>query len=141
MLCGMKFLGTAAILLAALGMAVPDDASARGRSGGRGFSQSGGHVGSGHAGHAHHARPHFATRVFIAAPILAVPAFYPRPYYYAPAPVYYQPAPVYIEQYPSAPQSYWYYCAPARAYYPYVGECPGGWQRVVPHNNPPPPAG
>ena len=61
--------------------------------------------------------------------------------YYYPPPGYYAPAPVYMEQYPAAPQTYWYYCAPAGAYYPYVGDCPGGWQRVVPHNNPPPPAG
>ena len=30
---------------------------------------------------------------------------------------------------PAAPQ-YWYYCKPARAYYPYVSTCPSGWQRV-----------
>ncbi len=30
------------------------------------------------------------------------------------------------------PQGYWYYCADAQAYYPYVKECPAGWQRVTP---------
>lgn len=68
---------------------------------------------------------------------------YPPPYYYPP---YYppvvveRPAPVYIEQAPAvvaapapAPQTaYWYYCAAARGYYPYVKECPGGWQKVLP---------
>jgi hypothetical protein len=68
---------------------------------------------------------------------------YPRYYYPPAAPVYYQPAvavpaapPVYIERgnaAPSAaPQDHWYYCPDARAYYPYVKECPGGWQRMVP---------
>ena len=31
---------------------------------------------------------------------------------------------------------YWYYCPASRAYYPYVRECAGGWQRV-PRNRPP----
>ncbi len=86
-------------------------------------------------------------------PIYA-PGYYPAPYYgypYAypaygyPAPVYGYPAtvigssspPVYIEQgvaqaapAPSQVQGDWYYCADSRAYYPYVGECPAGWQRV-----------
>ena len=69
------------------------------------------------------------------------------PYYYPPAYVY---PPVYVPPpYPApvvaAPQSYiqepiqqaptpsyWYYCEGARAYYPYVKECPGGWLTVVP---------
>jgi len=45
---------------------------------------------------------------------------------------------VYVEQ-PPAPQAqphqpagWWYYCADAAAYYPYVKECPAGWQRVAP---------
>ena len=49
---------------------------------------------------------------------------------------------VYIEQ-PDPETSteeqtnYWYYCKKSRTYYPYVKECPGGWQRVTPQ--PPPP--
>jgi hypothetical protein len=38
-----------------------------------------------------------------------------------------QPAPA-----PAPQQGYWYYCSDAQAYYPYVKECPGGWQRVSP---------
>jgi hypothetical protein len=74
------------------------------------------------------------------------PAYYPAPYYY---PAYYPPAyypPVVVQQAPttyveraepapqaSAPASnYWHYCQDSRAYYPYVKECPGGWQRVSP---------
>jgi len=66
---------------------------------------------------------------------------YPYPYsYYQPQPVIVvPPAPVYVEQ-PSPrppvasrlPSGYWYYCASARAYYPYVSECPEAWQPVPP---------
>lgn len=73
--------------------------------------------------------------------------YYPSPYYY-PYP-YYPPVmavpsqpPVYIEQ-GSAQQApatsenyYWYHCDKPDGYYPYIKECPGGWQKVVP--TPPP---
>ena len=40
----------------------------------------------------------------------------------------------------TAPQSeqasFWYYCNDAKAYYPYVRECPSGWQKVVPQTVP-----
>lgn len=63
---------------------------------------------------------------------------YPYPYYDYPyyPPVVVAPAapPVYIEQGsgPAPQTNYWYYCNASRAYYPYVKECPGGWQQVVP---------
>ena len=72
------------------------------------------------------------------------PYYYP-PYAYYPAPVVVQQQPVYIEQNapqtPSQPQpqaqpqessGYWYFCAEPNGYYPYVKECPMGWQRVAP---------
>ena len=31
---------------------------------------------------------------------------------------------------PAQPQGDWYFCRSANAYYPYVRECPEGWQRV-----------
>jgi hypothetical protein len=82
--------------------------------------------------------------------------YYPAPYYYPPAYPYYTPyyAPYYYPSYgyPEAPTTYveqgaqpvpaqpptqwWYYCAEAKAYYPYVRECAGSWQRVSP--TPPP---
>jgi len=76
------------------------------------------------------------------------PGYYPAPYYgypaYAyPAPVYAYPPmvveraapPVYIQQdvvqtAPAPAQGDWYYCAASRSYYPYVADCPAGWQRV-----------
>ena len=33
---------------------------------------------------------------------------------------------------PEPAVQYWYYCGSAGAYYPYVAECPEGWQPVVP---------
>jgi hypothetical protein len=71
--------------------------------------------------------------------------YYPAPYYaapvYYPAPVVVQSSPpVYVERSDVPPaaapapqsQSYWYYCAGSKTYYPYVKDCPGGWQRVSP---------
>ena len=65
---------------------------------------------------------------------------FPPPFYYQPQVVVVPPSPppVYIEQYeaPVQPaanaQQYWYYCTGAKGYYPYVQECPGGWQKVLP---------
>lgn len=66
------------------------------------------------------------------------------PYYYPPVVVERPAPPIYVEQFPTplsppaaAPVNYWYYCVAAKAYHPYVKDCPGGWQRVVPQ--PPPP--
>ncbi len=66
------------------------------------------------------------------------PWYYPAPYYYPPVVIERAPPAVYIEQYPPvpAPQAdqtrYWYFCSASNAYYPYVKECPSGWQRVLP---------
>ena len=86
--------------------------------------------------------PHVRFGVVVGGPLWFGPAYYPSYYYppyYAPLPV---APPVYIEQGEAQPapaprpQAYWYYCAEAKGYYPYVKECPGGWQRVAPQ--PPP---
>ena len=78
------------------------------------------------------------------------PGYYP-PYYPSPM-VIQQQAPVYVEQGNAAPaqpqqpqqlqpeqqgqsQGFWYNCAGAGGYYPYVKECPAGWQRVAPQPN------
>jgi hypothetical protein len=77
------------------------------------------------------------------------PGYYPAPYY-APYSYYYPPAvvtvpvapPTYVEQADEAApvqqqsQAYWYYCAESKTYYPYVKQCPGGWQRVAPQPQP-----
>lgn len=82
--------------------------------------------------------PRYRAGVFIGAPLFAPFYYYPPPppYYYYPAPIMAPSAPAYIEQYPGQsapdPSSYWYYCASANAYYPYVRDCPEGWQPVAP---------
>ena len=115
----------------------------------------GGHVGHGHShfkghhhhGHHHHGHHHGTT--FVVGFGFAYPwswyGYYPPPYYY---PGYYYPQPVaypaepvtYVEQSAPAqtePAGWWYYCETSRTYYPYVRECPNGWQRVP--ALPPPP--
>jgi hypothetical protein len=73
------------------------------------------------------------------------PRYYYPPYYYPPAvltvpaspPTYVEQAPVAAPAAPAPQPGYWYYCAESRAYYPYVNQCPGEWQRVSPQ----PPSG
>lgn len=92
-----------------------------------------------HAQHRHGGRSHAHIGLHFGIP-LAWPFWgYPYPYYYP----QYQPnvvvpsePTVYVERpdAQSAPEAtgYWYYCTGSGAYYPYVRECPGGWQRVAP---------
>jgi hypothetical protein len=86
---------------------------------------------------------HVRFGVSLGVPLYA-PGYY-SPYYYGyPYPAYpyaYPPVvvqsapPVYVEQgaaqtAPAPAPADWYYCAASKSYYPYVSECPGGWQRV-----------
>ncbi len=122
-------------MIAVLMVAVSVPVFAGGRSGGGhgGHAFSGarapvGHAFSGARTSAGHVGSHrsFAGRarigVFLGAPLFA-PLFYPPPVIYAPPPTY-------IEQAPS--QGFWYFCPELNAYYPYVQQCPSGWQQVVP---------
>jgi hypothetical protein len=98
----------------------------------------------GHQIRQHHVRPHHGFRhhsrarfgLFIGAPLLFAPWYYPA--YPAPTVVIPSSPPVYIEQGQAAlpDAQYWYYCRESETYYPYVKECAGPWQRVVPQ--PPP---
>ena len=70
------------------------------------------------------------------------PFWYPPYYSYAPPVVIQQQPLAYTQQQaqpaPEAQQAYyWYYCADAKAYYPYVQQCPAGWLKVVPQTAPP----
>lgn len=59
--------------------------------------------------------------------------FYPQPVYPYPepyAPLYYPPVQPELPIPAPPPVQYWYYCNAAKAYYPYVQTCPGGWVRV-----------
>ena len=103
--------------------------------GGHGGGHGGGHFGGFGAG--------LGLGLFVGAPLLwggyyGSPYYYPPSYYYPPYPA--ASPPVYMEQGAPAPatapapsQAYWwYYCADSQSYYPYVRQCPGGWQRVAP---------
>ena len=90
-----------------------------------------------HVGHVSRAG-HGGIRIHLGFPVFG-PWYYPGPRYY---PYYYPPVvvvpaspAVYVEQADSAAtpapaQPDWFYCAEAGGYYPYVQQCPGGWQRV-----------
>jgi hypothetical protein len=94
--------------------------------------------------HRHHPYRSVELGVYLGSPWAYPPYAYPYTVYgpqrvYLP-PVVVSPPPVYIEQapVPSAPlvtspeAGYWYYCSAAQAYYPYVKQCPGAWQKVAP---------
>ena len=97
-------------------------------------------------GRHHHRHGHIGLYFGLGVP-LAGWGWYGAPYYpyyyYPPTNVVVVPQPqTYIQQdAPAAPAApapqagYWYYCADAQAYYPYVKECPAGWQRVTPQPN------
>lgn len=67
--------------------------------------------------------------VVVGPPVVVAPPVYVPSY---PAPVVVEPpAPTY-QQPPQATQQYWYYCQDPPGYYPYVQQCPRGWQPVSP---------
>lgn len=83
---------------------------------------------------------HFGVPLYWGAPYYyypyyPAPIYYPPPVVYAPSPVIAAPPPAVVER--PAEASTWYYCASSRGYYPYVRECPEGWERVP---SAPPPA-
>jgi hypothetical protein len=101
---------------------------------------NGGHRG-GHGGGWGHGGGHGHGHVGV---VVGVPWgygwYYPPPIYpYGAAYAMASPG-YYIDQgnYPQSEQGWWYYCASAQRYYPYVSACPEGWQRVTPQ---PPPDG
>ena len=151
----MRWLGvTFALVPFVLGILATEPVLARG--GGRsGASHGAGSHGGGHHGARSHRGKHFhpghgRVGVFVGAPVVFGGWAYPPPYYYYRPPAYYYPSapyypPVYIQREYEQPvpeqqpaPAYWYYCADTNAYYPYVKECPEGWQQVVPQ--PPPPS-
>jgi hypothetical protein len=101
----------------------------------------------GHGGYWGRGYPGVGFGIYLGGPAWWGPGYYyPQPFYAYPPAVVTVPAspPVYIErgeaQSVPAPdqgsQNWWYYCANPSGYYPYVKQCPGGWQRVPPQ--PPP---
>jgi len=120
------------ILLMALLIGVAS-APAFARGGGLGDKGHGRYVSRPHIGGHHFSRPRIGFGIIVGAPAFW---YYAPPPYYPPLVVVPSAPPVYIERSaPSAPDpaaGYWYYCADTQAYYPYVKECRGTWQRVAP---------
>ena len=90
-------------------------------------------------GGGHHGHPRVSVGFAFGGPgYWGYPGYYYPPAYYYPHTVGVPAEPtVYIERGDAyAPQEqsqgYWYYCPDAKAYYPYVKHCAGGWQRVSP---------
>lgn len=131
------FLAASAAALAMLVVAAPAQADGRWHGGGHAWRDGGG------------ARWHGSIFLGFAAPYPYYwgPGYWGPGYYYGP-PAYYVPPivaapaapPVYVERDDATPESapapskpvWWYWCPTAKGYYPYVKECPGGWQRVPP---------
>jgi hypothetical protein len=76
------------------------------------------------------ARVFVGPGIVVGPPVLVGPPVVVAPSY--PAPVVVEPAPVHQEQPQTAARQYWYYCQDPAGYYPYVKECPRGWQPVSP---------
>lgn len=92
------------------------------------------HGASAHHRHFHHRHAH--AGIFIGVPLRW--HYPPQQYYYSYPPLIATPAtpPVYIER-SDVPQAqsqasnyWWYYCRDPQGYYPYVKQCPTGWQQV-----------
>jgi hypothetical protein len=112
------------VILAAVAL-VSELAQARGK-GSAGAGRSGHHSAARH----HH---HHHSRVFVGG-VVAAPAFWPWWDYPAYRTVGILPAEplYYIEKSDEGASTggEWFYCGAANAYFPYVTECPSGWQRV-----------
>ena len=134
------------LLLLVFGVVASGSAMAQRSGRGGGNSHGGGYShGYGHGGGVGLGIALGATLLGLAyysRPAYSYPAYtYPGPAYAYPGPAYAYPGPAvapsaaYVEQgvpqaAPAQPPGDWYYCADSRSYYPYVSDCPGGWQRV-----------
>jgi hypothetical protein len=90
----------------------------------------GGHSGGGRSGGGYdslYRSEHISSRAPVTGPVFA--PWYPAPPYW-----YYEQTvavPPYIERDPAA-SGHWFFCKAAGIYYPYIRECPAGWQEVAP---------
>ena len=90
----------------------------------------GGHSGGGRSSGGYdslYRSEHISSRAPVTGPVFA--PWYPAPPYW-----YYEQTvavPPYIERDPAA-SGYWFFCKAAGIYYPYIRECPAGWQEVAP---------
>ena len=95
-----------------------------------------GHYGGGHHHHERYRGPSPWVGLAIVGALagMAIMAEQSQPRYVAPAYVEpaYPPQPLYMAPpaYPAPSPGIWYFCRSAQAYYPYVPQCPEGWQAV-----------
>jgi len=129
-------IATLVVVAAAL---VTEPVFARGGRGG-GRSGHGGSARTHSGGHHHHHHGH--TAVFVGAGAVGFAPWWGYPAYGVSGAY---PAYGVVGAYPAAPLQYiekgdgsapaeveWFYCRSLNAYFPYVAECPGGWERVLP---------
>jgi hypothetical protein len=112
------------LAIAAAAALASDPAFARGRHHHHGHARIGLGFYFGAPYYPYHYRPYYS------------PYYYPSYYY----PTYVQPPVTYIERAPSSGEQaapaapagpdYWFFCRESNAYYPYVGQCASGWERV-----------
>src|SRR6267143_871780 len=123
----MKLVAKVLVVLLVALLSVPALAG-RGSSGGRsgGFGHSGAHFAGGRL---FVPGSHFISRSTTVFVGVGIP-FYG--YYPPQLPYYYDYPPAYYPLVAPPQQSYWYFCPSANAYYPYVQQCPEGWQAVAP---------
>ena len=121
----------ACLAIVLIGSITSDSAWARG--------WGGGHYGGGHWGGGWGYGRGYYGGIYIGPGFGWGWPYYSPPFYAYPPAVITAPSspPVYIEQGggqtdPQGQSNYWYYCADSQAYYPYVKQCPGGWQQVAP---------
>ena len=111
----MKALKVTLLLIAGLAAAAGSlSATGRGGRGGGGYDSL-------------YRSEHISSRASVTGPVFA--PWYPAPPYW-----YYEQTvavPPYIERDPAA-SSHWFFCKAAGIYYPYIRECPAGWQEVAP---------
>ena len=141
----MKHINLISLIIMLLGPLFNDSVRAEG---GHGWGHGGGgHFGGWHGG-AHfgdwHGGGHFGYDLALGLGLgygvgyygYGVP-YYPYPYYpYPPMVAAPSPPPVYPQQnMPPTPElqtNYWHYCRNPDGYYPYVRECPDGWEKISP---------
>lgn len=135
----MKQITVTCLVIVLIGSIPGNSAWARG-GGGHGGGHYGGGWGHGHGGY----YSGFGLGLGLGYGLGYYGAPYYSPYYTYPHPHFYPPAviavpatpPIYIQQVPPVtqqyPPGYWYYCSHPEGYYPYVKECPQGWQQVEP---------
>jgi hypothetical protein len=140
----LKWVGLLVMLAVLLGIGTLPGYADRGRHGDQGHGyKSHGHRSHGHRSHWHRGHRHRGhgvrhgwrgprVRLGLGLGTFWGPYWGGGPYWpYEAYPPVVAPPPVVVQPSPH----YWYYCDAARAYYPYVQHCPGGWRLVTP---PPP---